>query len=97
MYRAVFRKPNLTTVAATRLVFGRVVSTVVRLGFRGLHLVFFMVRVRVRVILDCGVTFICVHRYGEKRTRMTAVHSLDWVPSAVLCKASLRHNFSSFQ
>ena len=26
----------------------------------------FMVRVRVRVIFDCDLTFICVHRYGEK-------------------------------
>ena len=24
----------------------------------------FMVRIRVRVILDCEITFICVHRYG---------------------------------
>ena len=34
--------------------------------FSTLFMVMVRIRVRVRVILGCDVTFICVHRYGEK-------------------------------
>ena len=55
-HRAVSRNPKLTTVAATRLIFGQVASTVVGLGFRATFSTFLWLGLGLSFWYDLRVT-----------------------------------------